>query len=109
MQHRLTTIATSVYAEGWAGVTVAILSRYSPLILALTAKRYGESLAQSIEARSQAAELVQELTATNSDLMHQNALLEQQRDLIEQEEALAQHVFRQLILGGDHRLPGVHT
>ena len=105
----LTTIATSVYAEGWAGVTVAILFAVFAPILALTAKRYGESLAQSIEARSQAAELVQELTATNSDLMHQNALLEQQRDLIEQEEALAQHVFRQLILGGDHRLPGVHT
>lgn len=105
----LATITTSIYSNGWAGVSVLILFAIFGPIMALTAKRYGESLMQSIEARNQAAELVHELTATNSDLLHQNTLLARQRDLIEQEEALAQHVFRQLIIGGDHRLPGIHT
>ena len=105
----LATITSSIYSDGWAGVSVLILFAIFGPVMALTAKRYGESLVQSIEARSQAAELVHELTATNSDLLHQNTLLARQRDLIEQEEALAQHVFRQLIIGGDHRLPGIHT
>ena len=63
----------------------------------------------SIGSATRRPNWLHERRQTNSDLLHQNTLLARQRDLIEQEEALAQHVFRQLIIGGDHRLPGIHT
>ncbi|MCB1802659.1 MAG: serine/threonine-protein phosphatase [Gammaproteobacteria bacterium] len=105
----VTTAVTTLYAQGSAAVAqVILLSLFLPVLL-LTARRYGSTLETSMQAQFQSKTLVEELTNANNELHHHNAVLAQQQDLIEQEEELAQHVFRQLTLGGDHELPGIHT
>lgn len=103
------TIVSRLATSGAAGVPEAMLITAFLPILALTAKRYSQSLADSAEAKHRAEQLVHELTATNNELLRRNTTLAQQQDVIEQEEALAKHVFRQLTVGGDHKLAGVHS
>jgi serine phosphatase RsbU (regulator of sigma subunit) len=105
----LTTVATRLWMEGSDGIAMALMFAMFAPILAVTAKRYAESIQQSLGAKARSERLVDELTITNNELEHQNAMLAQQQDLIQQEEELAQHVFSQLTLGGDHELPGVYT
>ena len=105
----LTVTMTRLWVDGTAAVpTIIMMSLFAPL-LALTAKRYGDSIKRTLEARQRSESLVEELTTTNNDLAHRNELMAQQQDLLEQEEELAKHVFQQLIVGGDHKLPGVHA
>ena len=104
-----TTIFTRLHTSGSdGGAEVLLFALFLPLLV-LTAKRYGESLLGSMQAKFRSEQLVQELIANNNALEHHNTVLGQQQDLIQQEEELAKHVFRQLTLGGDHELPGVHT
>ena len=103
-----TTISARLYTSGLEGSPEALLFALFLPALALTAKRYADSLVASTAAKYRSEQLVQQLTATNDELHRHNATLARQQDLIEQEEALAKHVFRQLILGGDHKLAGIH-
>lgn len=102
-------IGTRLYMSGTDGIPEALLFALFAPVLVLTAKRYAATLLASTEAQQRAERLVQQLRVVNDELHRQNDVLARQQDLIEQEEALAQHVFRQLTLGGDHRLPGIHT
>ena len=105
----LSTIATRIYVFGVDGAAEVLLFAVFLPVLLLTAKRYNESLFSSMHAKFRSEQLVQELTASNNALEHHNSVLGRQQDVIQQEEELAKHVFRQLTLGGDHELPGVHT
>jgi len=105
----LTTISCHLVSRGAAGIPEAILYLVFAPVMVITAKRYCHSLVDSMLARRRSQDLVGKLTVANDDLVVQNAVLAQQRSLIEQEEALAKHVFAQLILGGDRTLPGIHT
>lgn len=101
--------ATTLLTHGSSGIPViALFSLFAP-ILALTASRYADSITNSLRSKHQSERLVVELTQANNELEHHNSMLARQQDLIQQEEALAQHVFRQLTLGGDHELPGIHS
>jgi serine phosphatase RsbU (regulator of sigma subunit) len=105
----ITTVATQLWAYGSAAVpTVIMLTLFAP-ILGITARRYQDSIADSLAAKHRSERLVEELTLSNNEFAHQNEALGKQQDLLEQEEELAKHVFQQLIIGGDHRLPGIHT
>ncbi len=105
----ITTVGTRFYIGGAEALpVVAMFALFGP-ILALTARRYGNSLLDSMQGKRRSEQLVQELTIANSSLEQRNQVLARQRDLIDQEEALARHVFEQLTLGGDHQLPGIHT
>jgi len=105
----LVTLGARLYTSGADGIPeVALFALFVPM-LALTAKRYADSLLSSTRSKHRAEELVGELTRTNDELQLQNNLLAQQQDLLQQEETLAKHVFAQLTLGGDHALPGIHT
>lgn len=105
----LTTIATRLHASGADSAAEVVLFVIFLPVVAVTAKRYCESLLSCSRAKFRSEQLVRELRVANTSLSRQNTLLGEQRDLIEQEEALAQHVFRQLTLGGDHELPGIHV
>lgn len=105
----VTTIITRLYVSGAEGIPEALLFALFAPLLVFTARRYSASLVSSMAARHHSEQLVLQLTVTNNELHRQNAVMAQQRNLIEQEEALAKHVFRQLTLGGDHRLPGIHS
>ena len=105
----LTTILTHLTARGAEAIPEAILYVVFAPVMTLTAKRYCDSLITSMKARRHAHDLVDKLTEANGDLMSQNTIMAQQRSLLEQEEELAKHVFGQLILGGDRKLPGIHT
>jgi len=105
----LTVLATLLLTQGNSALAEVILYLVFAPLLAMTARRYGDSLVTSLRSGVRSEELVGELTSANADLLHQNELMSQQQDLITQEEALAQHVFRQLTLGGEHAIPGVHT
>ena len=87
---------------------VLLFGLFVPVLL-VTARRYSESLVNSLEAKDRMQAMYDEITATNNELHRQNSLMAQQQDLLEQEEALARHVFKQLTIGGDHRLPGIHS
>lgn len=104
-----TTVSTNLHVNGSAAISEVILFLLFLPMLLITAKRYGVSLVASMQAQHRSNRLVEQLTRTNNELHHHNSVLAQQQDLIEQEEELAQHVFRQLTLGGDHELPGVHA
>lgn len=105
----VTAALTQIWSQGAAAVpTVVMLVLFAP-ILAVTAKRYQDSIATSLAAKHRSEQLVDELTLRNNELAHQNERLGRQQDMLEQEEELAKHVFQQLIIGGDHRLPGIHT
>jgi serine phosphatase RsbU (regulator of sigma subunit) len=105
----LTTIVTRLAVSGQDGLPEALLfALFAPLLL-ITAKRYSKTLAANLDAKRKADKLVKKLTVANGELHRQNDVLAQQRDLIDQEEALAKHVFQQLVIGGDRKLPGVHT
>jgi serine phosphatase RsbU (regulator of sigma subunit) len=104
-----TTIITRLWADGSDGATMVVLFALFAPILAVTAKRYSQSIQESLAAKAHSQSLVRELTLTNNALEHHNTTLAQQQDLILQEEELARHVFDQLTLGGDHQLPGVRT
>jgi serine phosphatase RsbU (regulator of sigma subunit) len=105
----ITTILARLWMDGMAAIpTIVMMSLFAP-ILALTAKRYGDSITSTLQARLRSETLVNELTSTNNDLAYRNELMARQQDLLEQEEELAKHVFQQLVVGGDHKLPGVHT
>lgn len=91
-----------------AAPEIILFSLFVPL-LALTAKRYSASLIESTRAQYRSAQLVDELTRANDQLQQHNSTMMRQQNLLEQEEALAQHVFAQLVEGGDHKLDGVHT
>ena len=105
----LTTVVTHLAARGQEGIPEAIIFFLFTPALTITAKRYCNSLITSMEARHRSHQLVEELTEANSDLSRQNTIMNRQRGLLEQEEELAQHVFGQLIIGGDRKLPGIHT
>ena len=105
----IATVSTTLYTHGLDAAGEALLMALFLPVLLVTAKRYGASLSTSLEAKHRSEQLVAQMTETNNELQHHNALLAHQRDQIEQEERLAHHVFHQLTLGGDHRLPGVHT
>lgn len=105
----LTTIISHLAARGIEGIPEAILYLVFAPVMTVTARRYCDSLITSMTARRHSHHLVEKLTEANDDLSSQNAVLNRQRNLLEQEEALAKHVFGQLILGGDRKLPGVHT
>jgi len=105
----LTTVLTHLLARGSEGIPEAILYLLFAPVMTITAKRYCDSLISSMKARRHSQQLVEKLTAANRDLSSQNAIMARQRSLLEQEEALAQHVFGQLILGGDRKLPGIST
>jgi serine phosphatase RsbU (regulator of sigma subunit) len=105
----VTTVAARLYMGGIGSFAEVLLFALFVPLLALTARRYGASLIASAEATLRSEQLVTELTRTNDQLQQHNSTLAQQQHLLEQEEALAQHVFAQLVLGGDHRLPGVHA
>jgi serine phosphatase RsbU (regulator of sigma subunit) len=105
----LATIGTRLAVDGEAAIpTLVMLGLFAP-ILALTAKRYSESITSTLIARQRSDNLVQELTTANNDLAHQNDIFAQQQDLLDQEEELAKHVFEQLVVGGNRKLPGIHT
>ena len=104
-----TTIATRLYVSGWEGVPEALLLGLFALLLAVTAKRYSQSLLDSLAARQRSEQLVDEARRSNDALQAQNRQMRQQQDLLQQEEALARHVFSQLTLGGDHKIAGIHT
>ena len=105
----VTVIASRLWVNGLEGLPLAVLFALLIPFLALTAKRYSSSLRANLKTQHQMHDLVEELTVANEELQHHNHKLAQQQDLIEQEEALAQHVFKQLTLGGNHKLPGVYT
>lgn len=105
----LTTIACHLIARGAEGIPEGILYAVFAPVMVMTAKRYCDSLVVSMQARRRSQDLVERLTVANDDLVSQNNIMTRQRALIEQEEALAKHVFGQLILGGDRRLAGIHT
>jgi serine phosphatase RsbU (regulator of sigma subunit) len=105
----VSTVACSLWGRGGEAIPTAILFAVFLPVLTLTAKRYCKSLLTSLEAQHRMQGLVEEANYANAELHHQNSQLARQRDQIEQEEALAKHVFRQLTLGGDHKLPGVHA
>lgn len=105
----ITTIATHLAARGAEGIPEAIIYILFAPIMAITARRYCDSLVTSMKARRHSQHLVERLTEANEDLSRQNTVLNRQRNLLEKEEELAKHVFGQLIIGGDGNLPGVHT
>ena len=105
----VTTALSTLFMYGTSAIGEVVLFWLFLPVLLLTAKRYSNSLVSSMDARHRSEQLVGQLTSTNKDLHYRNAALARQRDLIEQEEELAKHVFRQLTLGGDHELPGIHT
>ncbi len=105
----LTVVISRLFVSGADAIAeVTLFVFFSPL-LAVTAKRYNESITESIKARFRSDELVEKLTEVNKDLQDRNTILGRQQDVIEQEEALAKHVFKQLVVGGDRKLPGIHT
>lgn len=105
----LSTVATSLWTHGPDALATVLLFAVFIPVLMLTAKRYAQSLVSSLEAKQRMEALVAQANQTNNELHRQNDLLAQQQDQIEQEEALAKHVFSQLTLGGDHKLPGIHS
>jgi len=105
----LTTMVSHLATRGAEGIPEAILYLVFAPVMAVTARRYSDSLVTSMRARRHSHHLVEKLTEANGDLVDQNSVMTQQRSLLEQEENLAKHVFRQLILGGDCKLPGIHT
>ena len=105
----LSTTVSHLAARGAEGIPEVILYLVFAPVMAVTAWRYCDSLITSMKAQRHSHQLVDRLTEANSDLVSQNSVMMQQRNLLEQEESLAKHVFGQLILGGDRRLPGVHT
>lgn len=105
----LSMTASTLWMHGWAGAPTVMMYMVLLPVLILTAKRYAASLQRSLHDRHRMEGLVEEANHANSELHHRNAVLAQQQDLIEQEEELAKHVFSQLTLGGDHKLPGVHS
>ena len=104
-----TAVLARLWIDGLEGVTTALMLCLLAPLLALTARRYGDSINRALRARLKSEELVAELTRTNDELERRNTTLARQQDRIHKEEQLAKHVFRQLTLGGDHELPGVHT
>lgn len=104
-----TTAAALVWVHGSSALPALLLFTVFVPVLVLTAKRYGNTLSASLAARYQMRGLVEEAKAANAELHRQNSTLAHQQNLIAQEEALARHVFTQLTLGGDHRLPGIHS
>lgn len=105
----LTTVVARLIMSGPTSVPELVLFVAFLPVLVVTAKRYGESLLDSMRAKFRSEQLVERLTMANNELEHHNARLGQQQDLIHQEEELAKHVFSQLTLGGDHELPGIHS
>jgi serine phosphatase RsbU (regulator of sigma subunit) len=105
----VTAVTARLYVSGTDGMPEALLFGFFTLLLGVTAKRYGGSLVDTLHARQRSEQLLHEVTRTNAMLQQQNSQMAQQQDLLQQEEALARHVFRQLTLGGDHQIPGIHT
>lgn len=105
----LSTLSTRLYASGAEAVPEVLLFALFVPVLLVTASRFSASLFASMQAKHQAEQLVHKLTVTNDDLNDRNRTLAHQQDIFEQEEALAQHVFQQLIIGGDRKVPGIHT
>lgn len=107
------TLLSATITQFTAYGTVALPSLGLLLLLApsmvITARRYAESIAKSFEARRRSDSLIRQLTTSNNDLTHQNEVLARQQDMLEQEEHLAKHVFRQILVGGNQPLPGIHT
>jgi serine phosphatase RsbU (regulator of sigma subunit) len=105
----LTTTVSHLAARGAEGMPEVILYLVFAPVMAVTARRYCDSLITSMKAQRHSHHLVEKLTEANKDLVSQNTVMTQQRSLLEQEGDLAKHVFGQLILGGDCKLPGIHT
>lgn len=105
----LTATVSHLAGRGAEGIPEALLYLVFAPVMAVTARRYCDSLITSMKARLHSHHLVERLTEANNDLVSQNQVMTQQRAMIDQEENLAKHVFGQLILGGDRKLPGVHT
>ncbi len=105
----ITVIATRLWVSGLDGLPTVLLFALCMPVLTITAKRHALLIKTKLSNQSRMKDLVDELTATNGELQQHNRTLAEQQDLIDQEEALAQHVFKQLTLGGDHTLPGIHT
>lgn len=105
----VTVMVGTMISSGADALPEAVLFGLFTPMLAITAKRFNESLAESVKAKFRSNELVEKLTEVNIDLQDRNTALAKQRDVIEQEEALAKHVFKQLVVGGDRKLPGIHT
>lgn len=105
----LTTVVSHLATRGAEGIPEAILYLVLAPVMAVTARRYCDSLISSVQAQRHSQRLVEKLTEANNDLVSQNTIMTRQRNLLEQEEQLAKHVFGQLVIGGDRRLPGIHA
>ncbi len=105
----ITVIVSRLWVGGLEGLPTALLFILLMPVLALTAKRYSELVQTNLTTKNRLKTLVDELTVANEGLRQQNEVLARQQDMLEREEALAQHVFKQLTLGGDHELPGIYT
>lgn len=101
-------VAHLVAGDGAAIPHVVLLSSFL-LVLLVTARRFSESLTSSLDSQTQLQKTYGEITQTNNELLRQNSVMMCQQDMLEQEEALARHVFAQLTLGGEHRIPGIHS
>ena len=104
-----TAVALLIVQRGAEALPTATLFLLFAPVLALTARRFAESLRSSLAAERRAERLVGELSSANADLLHRNARLGEQQSILEQEEALARHVFHQLTAGGDHSDRGVRV
>ncbi len=104
-----TTIVTRVLTEGPSATPeILLFALFLPALL-VTARRYGNSMRTSFEARLTMQQLVEEMRSTNETLQQRNHEMAMQKDIMEQEEALAKHVFSQLVLAGRATLPGIHV
>lgn len=104
-----TAVVLLVMQRGADALPTAVLFMLFAPVLALTARRYAESLRGSLAAERRAERLVRDLSSVNADLLHRNTRLGEQQTILEQEEALARHVFHQLTAGGDHNDQGVRV
>ena len=105
----ITMIVSRLWVSGLEGLPTALLFLLLMPVLAITAKRYAGLVQAKLASQNRMNDLIDELTAANEELQTHNDTLAQQQDLITQEEDLAQHVFKRLTLGGNHKLTGVYT
>ena len=105
----VTVIVSRLWSGGLEGLPTALLFILLMPVLALTAKRYSELVQSNLTTKNRLKGLIDELTVANEGLRKQNEVLARQQDMIEREEALAQHVFKQLTLGGNDELSGIYT
>ena len=89
-------------------IAVIIFTAIAPILLR-TAHHYAAIVKRTLDESAKAKDLVEQISQTNKELEQSKKELATSLDIISEEELVATHVFKQLVLSSTMDIDGIHS